>query len=129
MASLSPAPLNAGSHAVSEAHTASVLRSQVKEQARRGRAGGLETSLIDILPVEFDSAAFVCWDNGSYRRVRAVFGPIIALRGRLGGFLPACPRHRSGGADLIEDPALGRALRDAPFLPMLLSALPCVGEA
>lgn len=57
-----------------------------KERKREG----LQTLLIDILPVVLNTASFVCFDNGSYLWVRAVFRPIITLYERLLGFLPTC---------------------------------------
>lgn len=79
--------------------------------------GGLQTLLIDILLVLFNTTPFVCSDNGSYLTVRAVFRPIITLYKRLPPFLPLVRQHRSGTAHLIEEPAPGRVFRDSLLSP------------
>lgn len=83
----------------------------------RKRERGLETLLIDILPVALGAAAFVCLDNGSYLRRGLCSG---LLSPRIKGSQACSPlvqRHRGGTANLIEEAALGRPFRDAPLSP------------
>lgn len=77
---------------------------------------GFQTLLIDILQVVFNTAPFVCFDNGSYLLVRAVFRTIITLYKSLIVFLSTCSAHQSGTANLIEERSSRESLwRLSPF--------------
>ena len=73
------------------------------EPGSRYKNQGLKTLLIYILQVVFNTASFVCFDNGSYLLVRAVFRAIITLYKSLIVFLSTCSAHQSGIANLIEE--------------------------
>ena len=84
--------------------------------SRYEKSHGLKTLLIYILQVVFNTASFVCFDNGSYLLVRAVFRTIITLYKSLIVFLSTCSAHRSGIANLIEERSSRESLwRLSPF--------------
>lgn len=88
--------------------------SRFKKKTLKSQA--FRTFLIYILGVVFNTAPFVCFDNGSYLLVRAVFRTIIALYKSLIVFLSTCSSHQSGIANLIEERSSRESLlRLSPF--------------
>lgn len=84
--------------------------------SRYEKRQGFQTLLIYILQVVFNTASFVCFDNGSYLLVRAVFRTIITLYKSLIVFLSTCSAHQSGIANLIEERSSRESLwRLSPF--------------
>lgn len=84
--------------------------------SRYEKSQGFKTLLIYILQVVFNTTSFVCFDNGSYLLVRAVFRTIITLYKSLIVFLSTCSAHQSGIANLIEERSSRESLwRLSPF--------------